>query len=116
MPGATASASESARPDDVPSCSFVEHLLEVRGAFLKILDMFDLVFLGIRWPEGGYGVPSHVNRSGPVAAHLIRSSPRPLTLCAVGPPLGTEGLSFWHDKVAPLPLWQSVGRIRVSPK
>jgi hypothetical protein len=77
MPGATASASESARPVDVPSCSYVEHLSLRRWSFLKILDMFELPFWGIRCSMGGCGVPSHVNRSCPVAPHLNRSAPVP---------------------------------------
>lgn len=39
--------------------------------------MFELVFLGYPLPMGGHGVPSHVNRSVPVAPHVNRRYPEP---------------------------------------
>jgi hypothetical protein len=96
MPGGTASASESPRPDDIRSCSSVEHLSLHRWSFLKILDIFRVIFLMDALQMGGCGVPSHVIRSCPVAPHVNRSSPGPahvihssygsLMLIAVGRP------------------------------
>ncbi len=86
MPGATASASESARPDDIPSCSFVEHLPQQSGVILKKLDMFELVFLGYPLPMGGSGVPSHLMRSCRWAAHLNDSSHARSPYAQVVPP------------------------------